>query len=139
MDPNLFHVDGERLIEVLFTIIILSFFVERALSLLFESRFFIQRYAGRSLKELIAFTVSSVVCYVWEFDALSILLVKEHMTVYGEIITGSIVAGGTKASVKLFRDLLGITSNAEKVRAANEFAKTVKINQPVSHAEHPVL
>ena len=31
MDPNLFHIDFERLMEVLITIVILSFFVERAL------------------------------------------------------------------------------------------------------------
>jgi hypothetical protein len=130
MDPNLFHVDGERLVEVLFTIIVLSFFVERALSLLFESRFFINRYAGKSIKELIAFAVSVVVCYVWQFDALSILLVQEKMTIYGEVITGGVIAGGTKGSVKLFRELMGISSNAEKVRAANELAKTVKVGAP---------
>jgi hypothetical protein len=43
MDPNLFHIDFERLMEVLITIVILSFFVERALSLLFESKAFIYR------------------------------------------------------------------------------------------------
>ena len=40
MDPNLFHLDWERLIEVLITIVVLAFFLERSLSLLFESRFF---------------------------------------------------------------------------------------------------
>jgi hypothetical protein len=139
MDPNLFHLDAERLIEVLFTLIVLAFFVERALSLLFESRFFIGRYSGRSLKEPIAFVSSAILCYVWQFDALSILLVREHMTVYGEIITGSVIAGGTKASVKLFRDLLGVTSNAEKARAANELAKNINVSALGSHSERTSL
>jgi hypothetical protein len=51
MDLNLFHLDYERLFEVLVTIVILSFFIERALLVLFESRFFIERFEmepGRS-------------------------------------------------------------------------------------------
>lgn len=112
MDPNLFHIDGERLMEVLFTIVVLSFFVERALSVLFESRFFIKRLSKKSLKELIAFIVGTVLCWYWDFDAISILLVKEKMTVYGFILTGAIIAGGSKGSVKLFKDLLGVKSSA---------------------------
>jgi hypothetical protein len=112
MDPNLFHIDGERLMEVLFTIVVLSFFVERALSVLFESRFFIKRLSKKSLKELIAFIVGAVLCWYWDFDAISILLVKEKMTVYGFILTGAIIAGGSKGSVKLFKDLLGVKSSA---------------------------
>ncbi len=120
MDPNLFHVDGERLVEVLFTIVVLSFFVERALSLLFGSRFFIKRFEGKSLKELIAFGVSAAICWQWQFDALSIILVQEKMSIYGEVITGAIIAGGTKGSLKLFRDVLDIKSNAEREKDAHD-------------------
>ena len=38
MDPNLIHLDYEKLFEVLITIVIFSFFVERALSVVFEMR-----------------------------------------------------------------------------------------------------
>ena len=41
MDPNLFHLDWERVSEVLVAIVILAFLLERALAVLFESRFFI--------------------------------------------------------------------------------------------------
>lgn len=116
MDPNLFHVDGERLVEVLFTIVVLSFFIERALSILFESRFFLDRFEGKSIKELIAFAVGAVVCWQWQFDAVSILLVQEKMSIFGEIITGAIIAGGAKASLKLFRDVLNIKSKAAQER-----------------------
>lgn len=36
-------------------IVVLSFFVERALSPLFESKFYINRFRGKSFKEVIAF------------------------------------------------------------------------------------
>lgn len=122
MDPNLFHLDAERLTEVLFAIVVLSLLVERALSILFESRFFIDRFEKKSLKELIAFAVIAAICWQWDFDALSILLVQEKTSLYGSIITGAIVAGGSKGSVKLFRDILGISSR--RAKAVDLMAKT---------------
>ncbi len=44
MDPNLFHLDWERTIEALMGIVVLSFFVERACAVLFESRWWISRF-----------------------------------------------------------------------------------------------
>jgi len=120
MDPNLFHVDGERLMEVLFMIVVLSFFVERALAPFFESRFFIKRFQEKSLKEVIAFAVGALICWQWQFDALSILLVQDTVSVYGSVITGAIIAGGSKASVKLFRDMMGIASKAEQARTSEK-------------------
>ena len=120
MDPNLFHINYERLMEVLITIVIFSFFVERALSVLFESGIFIKKTKGKKgVKETIAIIVSIAVCWSWEFDALTIFLVSnDHMTYGGIIITGAIVAGGSKASIALFRDVMGFMSNAEKKRIA---------------------
>lgn len=46
-DPSLFRIDWEVLAEVLAAIIVLSFFIERALSLLFEHRFFVKSLAQR--------------------------------------------------------------------------------------------
>ncbi|MBW2063346.1 MAG: hypothetical protein JRJ03_00295 [Deltaproteobacteria bacterium] len=116
MDPNLFHIDWERLFEVLVAIVVASFLVERALALLFESRFFIRHAQGRSLKELIAFIVGAGICWYWDFDAFSMIFLKAKVTALGTIITGAIVAGGSKASLKLFRDVLGLKSSAEAAR-----------------------
>lgn len=118
VDPNLFRIDYERLMEVLITIVIFSFFVERALSVLFESGIFIKKTKGKKgVKETIALLTSVAVCWGWDFDALTIILVSnDHMTIGGMIITGGIVAGGSKASIALFRDMLGFMSNAEKKR-----------------------
>ena len=116
MDPNLFYIDWERLFEVLVAIVVVAFLLERALALLFETRVFIKRAQGKSLKELIAFVVGVLVCWYWDFDAFSMIFLKEEVTILGVVITGGIVAGGSKASVKLFRDLLGFKSTAEADR-----------------------
>ena len=121
MDPNLFYLNYERLFEVLITIVIFSFFVERALSVLFESRAFIKMYDSsnkrKGLKEVIAVVVSIAVCIYWKLDAMSVIMVShEEMTMAGYILTGAIVAGGSKASIKLFRDMMGFMSSAEKER-----------------------
>ena len=114
MDPNLFHLDWERLGEVLIAIIVLSFLVERALSMLFESRFFINRFKEKSLKEVIAVIVGAVVCWYWDFDALSMIFLKDSVTIFGAILTGAVIAGGSKASIKLFKDVMGIRSSAQQ-------------------------
>ena len=114
MDPNLFYLDWERLSEVLIAVVVFSFFLERALSILFESRFFLSRFDKKSLKELIAFVVCSLVCFIWKFDALSFVFPRESTNLIGYIITGAIIAGGSKASIKLFKDVLGVQSLASE-------------------------
>lgn len=122
MDPNLFAIDGERVAEVLLAIILLSFFIERALALLFEHRAFAIKLARRGLKEPLALLVSFVVCRYWDFDAISVVFVKEHTQFWGHLITAAVVAGGSKASTKLFRDVMGVMSNSEKARQKLEAA-----------------
>jgi len=139
MDPNLFHIDWERTIEALAGIIILSFLIERACALLFESRWWIvkfedprvstfpaQQNSGARpklltahkypLKETIGFILALVVCYFWSFDAISIILLSEKTGIPGIIITAFVIAGGSKASIKLFHDILNIRSNANAER-----------------------
>jgi Na+-transporting NADH:ubiquinone oxidoreductase subunit NqrD len=118
IDPNLFHIDWERVPEVLAAVIIISFLIERALSMLFGSWFFIKRFKERSLKELISVFICAVVCILWDLDAVSMIFLKESTTFFGEIITGAIVAGGSKASIELFRNVMGVMSTAEKERMA---------------------
>ena len=134
MDPNLFHLDWERVFEVLVAIVVLSFLIERALSVLFETPFFVNKVdtqgngiIRKGIKELIAIIVSIIVCIIWEFDAISMVFLKEKVTIFGAAITGGIVAGGSKGSLKLFRDILGFMSSAEKLRQAEFKAKLKKI------------
>lgn len=122
MDPNLFHLDYERTFEVLLTIVVLSVMVERTLSILFESRPFIKKTENKGgIKELITFIVCCLVCIFWQFDAITILIVSsDKMTIPGMVITAGIVAGGSKGSIKLFKDILGVMSSAEKERKVEE-------------------
>jgi hypothetical protein len=119
MDPNLFHVDWERLFEVLVSIVVLSFLVERALAVIFESRLYIdavEKWKAKGLKEFIALVVGIVICVIWDFDAISMIFLKEKVTWFGAAVTGAVVAGGSKASIKLFKEMLGFMSDAEKLR-----------------------
>lgn len=114
MDPNIFAIDWERTIEVLGVIVLLAFFLERALAPFFESRYFIANLDKRSLKEVIAFLLGFLICWWWKFDAVSILLVSGSGSTSfpGYALTGAIIAGGSKASLRLFRDILGLRSKA---------------------------
>jgi hypothetical protein len=146
MDPNLFHLDWERALEALAGIVVLSFFVERACALLFESRWWIRLFEdarvgeqppeagatgaqpaataprklrpGRKypLKEILGFLVALAICLKWNFDAVSIVLLSEHTRLIGVLVTAAIVAGGSKASIALFQDVLHVSSAAKQER-----------------------
>jgi hypothetical protein len=115
MDPNLFHLDWERASEVLATVVIMSFMVERALALIFESKWFIKKFTDTFPKEILAGIVGAAVTIAWKFDAISMIILTDHVTLPGEILTGLVVAGGSKASIKLFHDWLGIRSSAHEI------------------------
>ena len=116
MDPNLFHIDMGRLFEVLIAIIVLLFFLERALAVVFEHRLWTGRMNGRGLKAPIAFAVAIGVCRYWDFDAISTTILADQTTFPGHLITAGVIAGGSKASIKLFHDMMGAMSDAEKKR-----------------------
>ena len=124
MDSNYFFLDIERLFEVLVMIVVFSFFIERALAVIFESRWFINMYEVnekrkglKGLKEVVALIVSIAVCIFWKLDAFSIIMVSHsEMQISGYILTGAVVAGGSKASIGLFRGLMGFMSHAEEER-----------------------
>lgn len=108
MDPNLFHVEWDQLAEMLAVLIVLSFFVERSLALLFENSWYVGRFGKLPIKEPIAFAASLFVCARWDFDAVGILLRGSQTSFLGEALTAAIIAGGSKASIKLFQDVMGV-------------------------------
>ena len=116
MDPALFRIDWEVLAEVLATIIVLSFFVERALSIVFEHRLFLKSLDEKGLKEPIALVASFMVVRVWNFDALSIVLNSDKVSWLGYLITAAVISGGSKASIKLFHDVLNTKSTALRAK-----------------------
>lgn len=142
IDPNLFHLNWERTFEAIALVIILAFIVERVLALLFESRWFIERVDRPGVKELLAAALSVTVCIAWKFDALSIIILTPKTTMPGYILTGLLIAGGSKASIKLFHDLLNVKSTAyehrHEVKANYEAEKATK-KATVTDPTTPVL
>lgn len=112
MDPNLFHLDWERTFEVLAAIIVAAFLIERFLSVFFESRGLLPLFAGTGAKEITSLVAAYVLCHYTHFDAVSMIFLRESTGIPGQIITAGVIAGGSKASVKLFRDILGFRSSA---------------------------
>lgn len=127
MDPVLFRIDWDTLFQVLGTIIVLSFFVERALAIVVESRAFIGSKLDQSgTKELLSLLLSFAVVSVAKFDALAVIFKLDAVTTPGSLITAAIIAGGSKASIKLFRDVLDIKSGALKEQELKKAAEPAK-------------
>jgi hypothetical protein len=133
-DPNLFALNWELVTEALLAVVLLAFVIERGLAPLFESRWFVkldelrEKEGKGTFKPLIAFMVAAAGCVLWQFDALSIILTRDTWTVMGAALTGAVVAGGSKASLKLFRDVLEIKSSAvsEREERAKQGAEQTK-------------
>ncbi len=129
MSPNQFGIDWDILTQVLVVIVVLSFFVERALSIVVENRLFVNTSLDdmRSLKEFLSLVVSFIVVKIAGFDALAIIFQLEKPGIPGLFITAAIIAGGSKASIKFFHDVLDIKSTALRQKHdATEAAGTRK-------------
>ena len=114
-DPNMFAMQWEVLFEVLSLVIIASFIVERVLAVLFESRMWVARHKKKPTpKSLIAVILSALICYFYQIDIMAVLMHHAHVSFLGVVTTGAVIAGGSKASIKLFRDILGVQSEASK-------------------------
>src|SRR2546429_1605787 len=103
MELTFARVDFDVLTEALIMIVVLAFFIERALSLIFEQKYLVDPLSDRGLKEPIALLVSYAVVRYWHFDALAIIFQAETTSVAGLLITAAVIAGGSKASLKLFQ------------------------------------
>lgn len=113
MDPLLFSINADVVVEVLATVILLSLIIERALSIVFEWRPVLDKIKEKGVKEPVAFIVTLVVVMSYKFDSLAIIFSNESNSYMGYIITAGVIAGGSKGSIKLFRDWLGWKSNAQ--------------------------
>ena len=54
MDPSQFRIDWEVLSEVLVSIVVLAFFIERAQSIVFAHHFFVEHLGQIGLKERVS-------------------------------------------------------------------------------------
>lgn len=114
MDSSVFSVEGDLVIQVFTMIVLLSIIIERALAILFEWRAILPRIHRKGIKEPIALLTSLAVVLVYEFDAMAILFAEESNTYFGYLVTAGVIAGGSKGSIKLFKDWLGFQSTASR-------------------------
>lgn len=96
--------------------VVLSFIIERALAVPFEHKKIEALLLRHPLKEPIAVLVSLFVCMYWHIDVITALVPGSgrHPDFWGELLTATLIAGGSKASLKLFQDVLGIKNEAKK-------------------------
>lgn len=114
MNPSDFTMNFAQVFEALLAIVVLSFLLERALALLYEWKPFMKRLGTKPIKTPMAFGLALMVAMKWDFDAIGAVFSASDPTILGTIITAGVIAGGSKASLKLFHDVMGVKSQAVK-------------------------
>lgn len=141
-DPNQFAIDWATLFEMLALIILLAFVVERALAMVYESTPFVKFSLKRKLadkgdfKTLGAFILSSLVTMLFQIDLVAVILSHAHTSLFGELLTASVIAGGSKASIALFRNILDVKSG-DVDRAEKELEAHRAANPPSPPSPSP--
>lgn len=116
--------NGDDMIKILWFITALAFMMERALALLFEHPAWLnfrEKFHFKGTKELIAVVVAYGVCCWAQFDALAIMFGKDEPTFITLLLTAMIIAGGSKGSIRLMQDYLGV-----KKRLVNAKGRPIK-------------
>lgn len=114
MDPLLFGINPDVVFEALAAVILLSLFIERALSVLFGHRLYVKYLTKGGLKEPIAFAAAWGLIASIQFDAIAIIFSQEKNTLIGYLVTAGVIAGGSKGAMALFATWLNWRSAAEK-------------------------
>lgn len=122
IDPMFFTVNWELVLEAVGTVVLISFIVERSLAVFFESRWYIEKSKSssspmRKIKEPTAYLISLLVCLAFGFNMMAVVFPNSEgfpAEAMGFLLTAGVIAGGSKGSIRLFRDLLGFQSNAYK-------------------------
>lgn len=137
----------DAFIEAVLKLVFASFFVERSLSLLFETKAFIV-WANRkpNIRTYVAFFYSLLFVFIAELNLIFYLgyttpefpprgcAIDEIScwsywckVIFIAVISAGFIAGGSKASLKLFRDVMQIRSYYESTRTNDrEITKNVK-------------
>ena len=122
--------------ETMLLLILASFIVERSLAVMFETSVYIDKFGTSNLmKPLLAIIYSMIFVAVVDINVVEIIGqsandaqsefsytwagVRVSQIAYNLLVitlTGMFIAGGSKASLKLFRDVLNIKSTDEAMR-----------------------
>jgi len=102
------QVNTSAILDSLMLVTIFAIILERSLALVFEQKRISRVLKGKGLKEIIAFFVCFAVCKLWEIDVISSIMSLPEGKTLGFILTAAAIAGGSKASIKLFQDVIGV-------------------------------
>lgn len=131
------NAQSESEFAAILKVVILSLFIERFLALFFEHRWIMARIEARGLKEFIALFVSILACWWWDISALASMTGTIKSTLWPDyILTAAVVAGGSKVSVKLFRDYLGVRSQFSRQYEEERRARIDGLDRDVSSVLH---
>lgn len=120
----------------LFTVVLLAFFIERALVIWFDIGA-IRTRINSTIKTVVAFVVSLAICWGIDLNILNgmckvnggggVLCAGDNayfLYWLGIFVTASIVAGGSAGAVKLFQDVLGFSKGARTLMKDVNIAET---------------
>lgn len=102
------QINTSIIFDSLMLLTILSILIERSLALVFEQKYIARFLKHKGLKEIIAFCICFSVCKLWNIDVISSMTSTEGTKMLGFILTAAAIAGGSKASIKLFQDVIGV-------------------------------
>jgi hypothetical protein len=112
-------------LNTLLYLIVCAFLLERALAVIFETQFYIDTFANwQDAKPSVAIVFAIIFAAVLDVNLYSLLDVGKSSEYdwsnerdwFVLLFSGLFLAGGSKPSIKLFKDLWNIQSSAERNR-----------------------
>jgi hypothetical protein len=123
MQPDFFEADYTQLTEAIFVVILLSFIIERVLSVIFEHELYKKYLDGKGLSAAIAVVLSFFVCRQFHFDLPAIMFKTPETSFLGILLTAMLISGGSKGTMQLMNFFI----EALKLRASAFQAQNEKI------------
>lgn len=96
--------DYDLIFGTLLALFLCAVFLERALALVFQSKYY-ERYLGnKGLKPAIAFIICYLVVRQYDFDVFSLVLNRGSFF-WGPVITAGVIAGGSKGVISIWQKI----------------------------------
>ncbi|MEM8837569.1 MAG: hypothetical protein AAGE89_05715 [Pseudomonadota bacterium] len=137
--PGQLEVIGAQLLLLL----TIAIFLEAALSVLFNWRFFQERYEGRGYKTPIAVFVSFIIVYSFNIDVLKAVLnefglsdSRERSSWLTQAVTAFILAGGSSLIFQLF-EIFGLRAPGRRADEMRELTNRASVKVKVNRGSVP--